>query len=607
MKTESIFYSRSICVVLFYAVFLSYELVYARHYSISLELDMKTDGYEFLVADVIIGTPPKSYRLQVDFDVDKTYVFENLEQNSITYSNELSGSDFIVVGGEFKRMEIKSDRFRNYSPNVLICGDCQGILGLGKSSMIWKLFQDMTISRDMLTLKDIGPEVGYNKGERMQSFHCTGRKGLCETSGTIRFLDTVFPSLRIIFDPTRQNVILPKKIYDIFTKGRNIYKDDIKKWPKLDISIWSGELDDTFSISTKRVKAIKDRFGLDISDLSEWFNFTIDPSTHMYITRNYGKVLLIKPGTDESTVILGTSMIKEYIFFINNPTRTVIVQLFHTQDHLSIENIFFFAFLLTLLIRWRVTNSHLLSDKIIKSREHLIEYIYEFVGVASSIAVFFFPSTFRYMETNFDLYIGTTILLFFSVFFKILVFITHIRKKHDPRSFSPASNPFEANLYRSFTQEVILLTGLWIVLLERRLENESNILILFVNVYLVYAISYYNIIGIIYFSTISKLYIKRDRPNYYKGIKNPSGKFIFGLLLFVIVWIYQILVSVNFFVRPLFVQNLQTYQELVVPFLVLLYLFLVAAAALIVQLSIIKSLSVQKNEPKSAMSFPHTK
>ena len=92
-------------------------------------------------------------------------------------------------------------------------------------------------------------------------------------------------------------------------------------------------------------------------------------------------------------------------------------------------------------------------------------------------------------------------------------------------------------------------------LLQRRLEGVSTLLTLAVNVYIIYDLTFYLIIATVYF-----LYIFKNGASAVDNRVRYMGWYFFVLAL-PIIYVYQILATLNFFAKPLFTRNAQIYEE----------------------------------------------
>jgi hypothetical protein len=217
---------------------------------------------------------------------------------------------------------------------------------------------------------------------------------------------------------------------------------------------------------------------------------------------------------------------------------------------------------------------------------------YELLGIIITITAFVLPTTLELMSTHFNFYISTIVVLSLALFIKGIIWFREIKGHGKNISGFPK---FEYYIFRSFSQEIILYTGMWILMLEARVEEMFSILILVTNILILFITSYYTLIISHYI-----IFYIFEYKNIMKSIHNgnvlyydPSSvskiwEFRFLSLLIFLIFGYQSIVTVNFFLRPLFIMNFETYEEILIPGLVFMYFFIVVVAFLIVGLLLSK-------------------
>jgi len=592
---------------------------------IPTEINKKIPGWETYTATINIGTPNLPYKLQVNFDYDKIIIWEKLPSSS--YSKKLGGSDYIYVGGKYLRVNIIEDKDKKITIDDTHCWDCKGILGLAPSSIFWKIWPDISFSRSRITLGKVGSEIGWGEEKSLNVINCVDYENFCKTRASIRYKNTLIEDIILIFDPSSQNLDVPDYIYDEYTSDINIYGGDISRenndivievdFDKDEEGEGKGEENKTLSTFKKVMDHWKTDLKLNKEKIGTNVKINIKSSQLVCTNKDRGKNFYLKrnaPG--ENYIKLGTLALKSQIF--HKYEEYMLIQSFSTNDVISIQNLIFFGIQLILSIRWKITHLAILVPFNEGSNDNsLMNIIYELFGVAITIISFVLPSTLNLMNTHKGYYNSTAVVIAVSLFIKIVIWIDEIRKRiNDLNNNSIASKTetknlsFERYFFRSFSQEVILLTGMWILVLEDRVEDLDSFLILITNVFLLYTTGYYTIILLHYiivylfdYSHSSKFPTKRNVFYYYPSLYTSSNSDIwkfrgFAFLAFFIFG-YQSIVTVNFFLRPLFIKNFEEYQHVIVPGLVFLYLFIFIVSSLIVGLLLEKEKSkILKKEKK---------
>lgn len=536
-------------------------------------IDKHSDGLESYVANVAIGTPSIYYKLHISFIHTKLFMWNDLSTKSVSYSRELGGTDFVFIGSSYYRVPVSINTTTRQDFSNSGCFDCVGVLGLGTGSALTFLFSEMSVSRSSITLGKLGDEIGWNSRETLAVLSCQDVPGLCVTHGHITTRESSLEMERIVFDPATQDITLSPRVYDSYMSGKNLYADPVSSWEHLEFEIGAMVEYESLEHMKYGLEKIKTRYGLEDSSYVEHLKFSIQPEHLIQSTSQGGKRMLIKRGNTDETR-LGTEVLKHMIFHKMTDGNMILVQLFETNDHISNANLIMFLVLLFLLARWMITHISVFYNDEIHAKRSLIELGYEITGMALSIAAYVLPSTLSLLETHMSLYIGTGIMVGFSFIWNSVELgfdISNRIKKRERLLFF--GSDFEANMARVFSHEILLLTGLWILLLERRLEGVADILVLFVNIILVFVMSFHLVVMLHY--TVFSFFFEPMRTR--QG--SPIGKFFSFFVMSLCIFAYQSLVTVNFFLRPLFVKNYETYETLIVPGLVFLYMFLLTAAS----------------------------
>ncbi len=543
------------------------------------EIDRRLKGIENYVSYVTIGTPHITYKLLVDFDYDKIVIWRNMKTYSTSYTTDNGGIDWLIVGRESYRIPVVSDPYRRTLYGKKQCLDCEGVIGLSPSSVIWKIWPEISFSRSRIILGDINPEISHDHLSESGVLHCKNRTGFCHTFGRVKS-NSFDEKLNIIIDPSSQEIVIPYKLYDRYMYGKNVYKDDYTSWDQFEFNL---ETEDPTTVSDISIKASKTNI-----------SFKIDPASLIHYTTNNGRYFLLKRGNDNENMQLGTEFLKKFVS--HKSGNFLFIQSFNTTDELPTPNLILFTIQLVLLIRWVVINIDLFEKSYDYSFEkHWISLMNEIVGIGITISAFFLPSTFRILSSMVNIYIGTVFILAFSLAFEIYGFLIRwgIMKK---KLIYLYTNSFERNIITVSSHCIILLTGLWLLFLESRLDGDTNLVVLIGNVVLVFFISFYLMLDSHYLITFASGYYKQGKKLIFqKQNYKPISKFMLAHIIYLfIIYLYQIAVAINFFARPYVVSNLSGFENLHVYIAIYLYLIILVIAAMIAGLFISKSSNINK-------------
>jgi len=284
--------------------------------------------------------------------------------------------------------------------------------------------------------------------------------------------------------------------------------------------------------------------------------------------------------SEDSSVVIGMHLLKEFVVHRNLAEGTLVLHSSISSDFLSVENLVFIVILVPLLISWRITDLNqppalVKDDDEEDIRNTTLNLILEATGVFLSLATYVFPSSLQIVKDYVIVYVFTGIVFGISFILKFLSIILEFPANNGERNTGKSIlhyKSFETRLIRSFSQEVLLLTAIWLLLAQRRIEALSTILVLGVSVYLIYVSSFYCFLMSIYILV-----------NWQKS--RPASNFFSWVSFFTFLLVgFQGLVTVNFFFPPFLVQNNSIYTQLLIPALLFLYLFIICAAIYVMRL-----------------------
>lgn len=567
--------------ILFAFIFLQFITVFCDEGIWPAMIDKTIPCYETYVVKVSIGVPQKTYKLQVSFSHDEIIMYRRLDTLSVEYSPDYGGSDVLNVYGKKYRVPITLDPGKSVTIQGNPCQNCDGILGMSESSVIWKIWPDIGFSRGFFALGHLHKEFSLHDDATTTAIRCHGFQiegSLCKTMANVSFGDTQY-EVPVEFKLEDHNLNLPENIYASFIAGKNIYTDNPKKWPKIHFHILAQKGEDFQENSWQYEK-----FDIEINEISNEMKFSLNPSDFLKNMINGGKQFNIVPHSGQS-IQIGTQIFREYIFHRNAFSNTMVVQAIHTEDFLAFENLIFILVIVCLLVFWRITDLQQMTfpkDEVY-IRNTPVNLVLEILGVLMSIVTYFFPSSLQIVKDYVIVYVFAGIVFGVALYLKIVSILTSPSLRRDLNlerhlniEKSNSTRGFENRMIRSFSQEVLLLTAFWLLLAQRRIATLSTVLVLLVSVYMIYVSSFYSVLIIVY---IFQLYVK----------KKPFSVHIrLSLAFAVLVGFFQALVTVNFFYPPFLTPNTTAYVQLLIPSLLFLYLFIVALAVYMVRLYINK-------------------
>ena len=521
---------------------------------------------EIYIAEVYIGNPTIKYKLEVRFDYRDIIIYDDLKEistsfiefktnNSILNEIESDSRDIVFLSDEKFIFPVISDKYKTLSPSDTKCPRkiCQGILGLKKDSFLWGLYPEISFTRNSITFGQKG--IGFTDSQNLSNeFYCdifNSLDILCETNlKSIEFNNKIYNETKIRITLHGNEIYLPKIIYNEYILGKNIYK---KK---------------------KKLTPIKFNFNDEISfELNEG-----DFLKHLNLIDNNKKLLLLA-NEEENTVIIGTNLLKHVIINKNTFNSKIILKIHESVDNLSVLNLILILILVWYLSRWKMTNLTILLERQIRFKNSALNLFFEFSVLIFVGLSFFLPSTWRILKEFPLFYFSIGFVLATFIIFKVISIYISVYILNN-NLFYKWDLFIQTSILRNSSQEILNLYSLWLILLERRLEGLSTVLIAIINIYLVYVISFYLLVSLIYILNIQEQYKEKNRNRGHQDYQKFTSYAIFLFLLMII--IYQALVTVNFFIFPLFTRDFQIYQQLIIPITVLIYILIIIAVSNIV-------------------------
>ncbi len=558
--------------ILFLIFFLSSLFQFSQEkqtYYLKLSIDVLLEGHEVFITHIRIGNPPRVYKMQIDFEESNIVLFSNLNEISTTYSEQLNGFDYISFWEKFYLLPITLENRIDYEKYPRFnCADCKGILGLSLSSPILDMFPTIGFSRDYLTLGKPSSEIGYDASKRLHKLNCQIKNNLCTSKGDLRVENILFPGIDIDFDPSVNHLTLPWYIYDEYMYKKNIYTDDISKWEKLNVRIKNKNFkpnQKTDKIEQEDVKNIPNE------NYNHVFNYNIEPSHYITHSLKNTKIMSIKRGSEvgrnNNTLVLGSSVLRDFVFTKTNQ-NVFLLEEFETSDSLSLTNYALFAIQGYFLIRWFVITIDTLFPKHGETEKKTIgDVITEWIPVAVAIVSLCLPEIFGLMEERLELYIGSCFVIGFSIVLKLGLFIDYWLEYHQ-NPFLIRANTYVRRMLNSFVEEIIIITSVWILTLPSRTEGGDSLALLIANIYLVFTIFKYLIIAIL---NVCIYLSGEDGIN----LKFFQTKEVYLFVLFTILaTIYQVLITVNYFVKPFFIKNFNLDDDISVLIMTALFFFI---------------------------------
>jgi hypothetical protein len=447
----------------------------------SLESDHTTGIINYL-ATISIGSPHKRVKLRIDFTEENLVLFSAVGDKSTSLAMiDNDTNDVVMLGDKKYRFSIEV----NSSKAISTCEACDGILGLSSGSVIWKLFPDISFTPHSMTLGKLNPMFKRRKHSDFGVVSCvTDELGMCRLQGIIdlQTYDIILSSSDYSY--------FPESLFNSYFTGKNIHFDTVSKWHPLKIRIRA------FSSLTEELSDHLKGLTINFTDSLEFVNLELRGEYMTSTSESRYPKLLVK-SHDFDYIILGASILNSFIVHRDTINEMAVIRNYPVKIHYSVYNLVILMVLLWIYIRWKTTEFSAFKKITDKRRSVAWDCLYQFIAIPIIISIYLLPQTFSALRDYFDYYLATGIVLFIELLIVVwTVYYSGINlkkiKKLERADFA---------LMRNTVFELLLLNGMCLILLEKRVEFLGNFLTLCAVSVVLYLVFYYVIIVIVLFAT----------------------------------------------------------------------------------------------------------
>lgn len=210
---------------------------------IPVNLEGREERLMVLVARVQMGGHRSVLRLVMDFNEDDVILASTgWSQRSATLRTVAGVStEIMYVAGEDVRVPVRFDPAATFERN---CPTCNGVLGLGRGSVLWTHWPNITMSNGNLWM---GGRADWEDWDRVDCGP-PPQRGLCEMRGVHAVVsDTgeTYGPYRMRLEAGTRVSFVPPDLYDAWTGGRSLeLVSSPASWPALDLQVpsESGEV-----------------------------------------------------------------------------------------------------------------------------------------------------------------------------------------------------------------------------------------------------------------------------------------------------------------------------------------------------------------------------
>lgn len=499
--------------------------------SVTIKKDTNTDSI-FYVASVFIGTPSAQYKLALDFSDNIIRLRRDISSISSSYSPSGYGSDLIQISGIWYRFPITTP-LTNYDVTTN-CPTCDGTFGFRKDSTIWSIWPSISFSMGSIVLGKFNDAFLESGGCPHFDINCNNNDttSLCST---IVFTNSGYYTA--IFN-AGSSTSLPPDLYYEFIGDHNIYSTE--DWPF--ILLRFVNFDQDYDGNGNMILEDPIEYLIDDPVGGSFFGgcptypyIQIDSDAFLHQSINGHKKSSLQLNSDPFTIILGVNAWNDVVLHMNSISNNLSIKSYPRGNHVSSINLLLFCVMLWFYIRWKMTTTYMLSiEKKQSGRQNTITIIY----ILISIPIFFYEElsfTNRTILVNYPIVnIGTFSTMCFGVFVICFCWSILLTSK-----VPGISKTFRLNLVKNIIYEHLLLTTMWLCLIERRSDGLSNLGTLLVNITAIYNLIYYCMVTTTYYIFVGHSIFTKHMP----------FNFIIFILLMSLLF-FQTYITYNYFASP---------------------------------------------------------
>lgn len=416
------------------------------------------------VATIFVGTPPEEMSVEVRFDAAGLWLYRDQSIHSATFEVEYDGvtqTDLVYCADARRRMRIHTHAEPRTLTGPLLCADCGGVLGLRSDSEFWQWWPSASFTPASITLGGLAPPLlDRHDVWRVPCLSPDSDPSLCTTR--VACDGEVFDAAIVPHSPY---LVAPRRFVRKYLADKNLYRDggSGRRWEPLEIEFVDAE--GATAATEGKPLAIR----LDHDDLS---------GQHGEEARE----LLIVPGESNTTIVIGSALLRRVILFRSAGRDHLVVHLHPVFAHLPIVHSVLFLFGFWFLARWKMTDlarHYALPPP--RLDVGLVDAVYQVLGWILAIAATALPETQTIMRETPALYgvaigiVAGGIVIEASIRYVLIRYVQAMRASASTGgTHRPTKNAVLLVLNESVWHEAVLITALWLLVVARRREGVAG-------------------------------------------------------------------------------------------------------------------------------------
>jgi len=536
---------------------------------------------------MFVGMPPKLMEFEVRFDIADLVIYRDQSVHSGKHTRGARGpgghGDLATDAVFFGAVEIRArilDRTRGAPGDLLsplLCGHCDGILGLRRDADVWQWWPDAAFTPGAITFGGRANTLASESPHEEHTFHCeehatNSDSALCVIQ--IKCHDQVFRA-RIV--PSDAYIAVPEDVLSSYLVGKNIYVAH-KKWEPLDLGLLSSD-------------GTEVPLSLEHDDLSGQHG-------------NEARELLIVQSERNDTITIGSALAWRYSMYINQVEGTLVIRRHVVAEHLPALFAILFLVASGLILRFKMVSSVLHYDR--PPRDATIDGVniaFSALGWIIVIVLLVLPQTRAVLTPDYTaLYIITIgiVVIGISVSIGVRVYVAQLQKAG---SDTVTTTMYHMLLGEAIWHEAVLFIALWLAVAPRRREGIASWLTAFAGAWALYTFTSHVVYWMSYVAsrfgtpprrrTTAVATATATAATRVKRVKRPSpwlvaatGVSLVGILVY-----FGILFG-HFFMFPLLERVGMIYAELALGTTLVTTVMLIAAGTEIATLHVQRSVAI---------------
>lgn len=439
--------------------------------------DVRPAEHSYTVT-VYIGSPPEQMQLEVRFDVAGLWIYRNQGIHSASHVKAIDGreSDIMYFGGTRQRYHATCGSVPHTLKSPLLCGKCDGVLGLRADSELWMWWPSAAFTPASITLGHAAPAFKDNDDETLWTIPCENSVdewALCTTR--VMWRNRLY---RAEIAPHYSYISMPRHVRDAYLDDKNIY-DDKLSWPDFELRFFDakrGDSDEKLFVEFSR-NDLSGQHGVEAREL------LIDVVTH----RN-------------DTFIIGSALLRKMLLYRTTNRGILIAHAHHVYTHMPIVNSILFLAVMWFSIRWKMTDigKHYARAHERSTRTRTVDIVYQVAGWAVAITSLLLRSTYVVLKDLVWLHILMAIVIGLGIFIEVGARAFLFQAQRQGKLLKPSNMAFLLVILESVWHESVLMVTLWLLVVPLRREDLAGPVTAIVSAVGVYSVLVHGFIYVVF-------------------------------------------------------------------------------------------------------------